>query len=493
MHHIFDKIKKHWEYGLGRTAIAAICAHSVSISIGICQGYSAILIPQLLNSTESIKIDLEQASWLASFGAITNPIGSILSGLIAEWFGRKISIQFSSIPFIIGWICVSLSENIHILYIGRLITGIAAGMATASYTYVSEISTASTRGTFQALGPVSASFGILLTYSLGYFFHWKITSLLSIIFALFTLITVHFLPESPSFLYKKKKKDSTKKSLFWFRRNLILVQDEYNRFEEYNLNKNQDKFSLRYYFSKETTKPFLILLILFLLQEASGIYAILFYSVNFFKDAKIDIDEFISSIIVGLIRFVMSILGAILINKFNRKSLCLISSFGMALSMFVILGYLKYLELTKTKNTFTIIPLICVLANVFFSMIGMLPIPWILVGELFSIRVRSIMMGLVICLAQIFIFISVKFYPLSIETFKFFGTCTIFFIASILSVLFSRFVLPETKNKTLEEIEETFKHKISLKNNFGVINKAFDLKSEINRNDLNGVFTVKLS
>lgn len=66
---------------------------------------------------------------LASFGAVTNPLGSILSGILAEVLGRKRSIQISSLPFIIGWILIAFGRNIGWLYSGRLITGIAGGIS----------------------------------------------------------------------------------------------------------------------------------------------------------------------------------------------------------------------------------------------------------------------------------------------------------------------------------------------------------------------------
>lgn len=63
----------------------------------------------------------------ASFGAITNPIGSILSGALAEYVGRRRSIQMSALPFVLGWICLGLAQNVNWLYAGRLITGVAGG------------------------------------------------------------------------------------------------------------------------------------------------------------------------------------------------------------------------------------------------------------------------------------------------------------------------------------------------------------------------------
>ncbi|GLV38374.1 pippin [Carabus blaptoides fortunei] len=196
---LVKKIQKIWDYGEARTALAAICAHSVSISIGICQGYSAILLPQLMTSPH-IHIDSEQASWIASLGAVSNPIGSILSGVLGEVLGRRRSMQISSLPFIIGWITIALAINIQWLYAGRFITGIAAGMSTACYTYVTEISTPENRGILQALGPISASLGILLTYCLGYILSWEILAYGSVLFGIITVIGVQIVPESPSWI-----------------------------------------------------------------------------------------------------------------------------------------------------------------------------------------------------------------------------------------------------------------------------------------------------
>lgn len=342
-------------------------------------------------------------------------------------------------------------------------------MATASYTYVTEISTPKTRGIFQALGPVSASLGILLTYTFGYFLHWKIVALISCSFSFFTLITIQLLPESPCYLHHVNRKEEAFKSLLWFRRNLAVAQDEFSSMKLSNDSDDKPTFQSMFC-TTSTVKPLIILLILFFLQETSGIYAILFYAVDFFKDAQVHFDEHISSIIVGGIRFVMSILGAILINRFGRKILCMISSSGMALSMLGIVAYFEYFTLTSTERHWPCIPLFCVIANVFFSMIGMLPIPWILVGEFFPTRVRSVMSGVVICVAQIFIFLSVKFYPDTIQWIGFSWTCAVFLAASVLAFLFCRFCLPETKNKTLEEISCSMKGNVFL---FGVENKGF--------------------
>ncbi|KAK9884209.1 hypothetical protein WA026_005159 [Henosepilachna vigintioctopunctata] len=457
---IHSHLRKSWEFGAGRTILAAICAHSVSTSIGICQGYSAILIPQLIASPE-YRISMEESSWLASLGAVTNPFGSIASGILAECMGRKMAIQMTTIPFFIGWLCIGLATNLSWVYLGRLITGIAAGMAASSYTYVSEISTPENRGILQALGPISASFGILLTYTSGYFFHWKFTALISLFFCTFTVISMSFLPESPAYLLREKDSKKVFDAYLYFRRNNAKAREEVEKHISKDNEVYTSELSWRVVFcSPETVKPFLILVTLFFLQEMSGIYTILFYTVNFFEETHIDVDDFLASIVVGVIRFFMAVVTAILINKYTRRALCITSSIGMSCTIFILFLYVKYYEIFPSKSRFCpYLPLGAIILNVFFSMLGILPIPYILVGEYFSLRARSIMSGLVICIAQCFVFIFVKIYPNLIDLFKFSGTLITFFVASFIAIFFCKFILLETKDRSLEDIEDSFRSK----------------------------------
>lgn len=343
-------------------------------------------------------------------------------------------------------------------------------MSAACYTYVSEISLPNYRGFLQALGPISASFGILFTYTAGFYFKWNVVALLSTSFGIFTLISMQFLPESPAKLYNSGKREECLKSLEWFRQNPLQARKEYDNLNDNdNMINNNNKVTddnnknlvhhtkKEYMLSTNAIRPFFLLVTLFLLQALSGIYSILFYAVNFFRDSDIVMDENLSTIIFAAIRLIMSIIGAILINFYGRRTLLISSSGGMALSLLIAFVYNKYYEYHPLKvEIFTNIRLICIFTYVLFTMIGMLPIPWILVGELFPLKIRSIMSGIVICIAQCFIFICVKLYPYMIDKLEFSGTIFLFFIGTFLTMIVCKLFLPETKNKTLEEIEQYF-------------------------------------
>ncbi|CAG9861999.1 unnamed protein product [Phyllotreta striolata] len=441
------------------TALAAICAHSVSISIGICQGYSAILLPQLKKSPKYMNLTSDETTWIASLGTITNPLGSILSGLLAEYMGRKRAIQITALPLILGAMCFGLAQNINWLYAGRLITGIAAGMSPACYTYVGEISTSQNRGFMQTLGPICASFGILLTYTLGYVLHWTTVAYISISFAVFSTVVMQLVPESPSYLLKNDRQAEGFRVLLWLRGNNALAQREIDRFYENRKEAGCKETGFRdTYFGPQNVKPFLVLVGLFVFQEFSGIYTLLFYAVSFFEDSELSFNEYVASIIVGGIRFSMSIAIAYLINVYGRKVLCTASSVGMAATMSAVAVYVKYYEDHPGEAKLApYIPLVGVILNVGFSMVGMLPVPWVMVGEMFPLNVRPIMSGIVVSIAQLLIFFCVKIYDNMKEALDFSGTLFVFVGASVLSAVYCTTILTETKNKTLEEIEAHFR------------------------------------
>nr|CAD7428989.1 unnamed protein product [Timema monikensis] len=123
-------IKRLWNFkhsDIGRSIAATVAAHGNSISVGLCQGYSAVLIPQLMTSTSTIQITEEESSWIASLGVISNPLGALSAGILMEIFGRKATVKMTSLPYLVGWILIALSDNIVKMYVGRFISGLAVG------------------------------------------------------------------------------------------------------------------------------------------------------------------------------------------------------------------------------------------------------------------------------------------------------------------------------------------------------------------------------
>ncbi|KAK6633704.1 hypothetical protein RUM44_004311 [Polyplax serrata] len=451
-----------------------LAAHSSSISVGMTQGYSAVLLPQLGSSDSSLNITKEEASWIASLGVISTPFGALLSGILVDVLGRKSAIIITSLPFLVGWLTTAFATDVLLLYVGRTVSGFAAGMTAINYLYVSEVSSKEHRSVLSAFGPILVSFGVLVIYTLGFITTWERTALVSSAFSALIVVAMILVPESPAWYVSKNKHDEAYESLYWLRRDskatetelkhLISSQDDVRDIKDMSksgkkisLEKVKDFFKIAK--SPEVCKPFTILIFFFIFQIGSGIYIFLFYATHIFREFGTDYDENLITVTIGLFRFLMAILGAVLMAKIQRRSLGIFSGVCMSLSLLVVCVYQFFAD--SMSSTYQFLPFVSILFHVGFSMTGFLQLPWILNSELFPLHCRGLLSGLVSCFAYFCIFIAVKIYWDLLQILKLDGILWGFFIMSAVGTLFLYFFMPETKDKSLKDISRGFMKKKS--------------------------------
>ncbi|XP_072747930.1 trehalose transporter 1-like protein [Anoplolepis gracilipes] len=427
--------------------LAGLAAHCGQISVGLAQGYSAILIPRLFESNFA---NQSQASWIASLSVVSNPLGALVAGFFAELFGRRSAIALASLPHVAGWLLIALSTSVPMLYVGRFISGIGCGMANGLYLYVSETAAPDQRAWLSSCGPVLVSLGVLIVYTLGTITTWQKTAAISIGPAILSLALTRMLPETPAWLASRGRTDEAKEALLWLRGPGFNIDKEYQELCDANAKRKEKQESLlRALHMPNVWKPFLILLIFFTLQQLSGIYVILFYAVNVLLDIGVNVNEYVTSVGIGVIRLFASILGAGLANIFGRKSLSFISGIGMAITAIGI-------ALSFRFNLPSWIPLFCIGTHVAASMIGFLTLPWVMTSELYPLRFRGSLGGLTTSIVQVLMFATIKMYPdlnaiVGLEI-----TMWIFSAASLLGAIFALTILPETQGCSLDDIEMKF-------------------------------------
>lgn len=214
-------------------------------------------------------------------------------------------------------------------------------------------------------------------------------------------------------------------------------------------------------------KPIMILLLLFLLQQLSGSYVIIFYAISVFHEIggafDKDFNENDALIMLGVIRFVINILTVFCSKRYGRRILCILSGFGMSISMFLSGMYMHLIKTYDESNNIeetTLdqkwLLLFFVLFYICASSFGFINIPWTLIGELLPVSIRGIGGGLIISLAYIMMFIIVKTYPYILKNM---GIKGIFFSCSFTSITGTAYVyffLPETLGKSFSDIENFF-------------------------------------
>lgn len=206
----------------------------------------------------------------------------------------------------------------------------------------------------------------------------------------------------------------------------------------------------------ELYKPFLIMLLFFAIQQFSGIFVIFIYAAQFSLEAGVSMDAFLSAIILGVIRCVTTVLIAFASDKYGRRPLVIVSSVGMFVSM---VGLAVVAAYPVNDTRFFWLPAMFLFFFVFIGTFGILTLPFAMVAEMYPQKTRTFAAGITMSLAFLMSFANVKTFSM---VFDYFGNVAVFSfyaIVALIGVLFGAFILPETKGKTLQEVEEHFKKK----------------------------------
>jgi MFS family permease len=204
----------------------------------------------------------------------------------------------------------------------------------------------------------------------------------------------------------------------------------------------------------ELYKPFLIMISFFAIQQFSGIFVIFIYAAQFSIEAGVVMDEFLAAVIIGVIRCATTLFIAFVSDKFGRKPLVISSGMGMFVCMS---GLAMCAKFPLNETSFNWFPAVLVFTYIFFGTLGILTLPFSMIAEMYPQKTRGFAVGITSTVFFILIFIVVKTFT---SIFEYFGSVIVFSFyafAAFVGIVFGIFVLPETKGKSLQEIEDYFK------------------------------------
>ncbi|XP_044002553.1 solute carrier family 2, facilitated glucose transporter member 1-like isoform X3 [Aphidius gifuensis] len=395
-------------------------------------------------------------------------IGGSLVGTFADKFGRKGSLLVVNILVALAAILEGFARtwgSWHMLVVGRLIIGINSGLnAGLAPMYLAEISPTHLRGAIGTVYQLIITISILVAQIismnslLGTVNTWPLLLALTLVPAIFQCITLPICPESPKYLLLSKGKDvDAQKALQWLRSTSDVYEEMEDMRSEYESVKHIPKVTLREMLVNPALRiPIIIAVMVMLAQQLSGINAVMFFSTKIFSMAKLNQGQAeLATIGVGVVNVLMTLVSLLLVEKFGRKTLLLFGFGGM-----VIDTALLTLALTFADSS----PIIAIFAIIFVIMFVVLfatgpgSIPWFLVSELFNQSARPVATSISIAInwAANFI-VSIAFLPLQ----QLMNT-NVFIIFVILQAGFTLFIykkVPETKNKTIEEISSLFRQR----------------------------------
>lgn len=476
-----------------RQTVIALGPILSTIAAGMTSGYSSVLLPQLnttnindtaiymtdyLNMNQLSVTGTSEGSWIASCTALAMAPGCWIAGAFMEKFGRRGSFFILSPVFLISWLIVALASSYSWLIVGRFMCGLCSGFnGPLSPVFIAETSEPRLRGILLAGISLAIAIGILISQILGTWLHWRLTALLCGLFPAISFILCAFAPESPTWLVKREK--AAKAHKIWVRIRGVYCEQEFEALqasgaktkgtvdvEKETENSAEKTSALDNNLEKNSTtppnwktiivtgtflKPLFIIILFFFVAQFAGINAVAFYSVTMFKDVAGPENAYTAMIILDIIRVVFSVLACWLTRNYRRRSLMIASGIGTAITLLGLSGS-QLMEVGKPW-----LPICFLFAYMCSVSIGLVPLPWLLCGELFASRVRGLGSGLTSSMGFIFFFIVVKAAPGMLETLGSPGTFACYGAVAFGGTIFLYFFLPETKDKTLTEIEERFK------------------------------------
>ncbi|CAH0395626.1 unnamed protein product [Bemisia tabaci] len=436
-----------------RTFLAVTGAIGIEFIAGTIEAQSAVLLPQLEGSKE-LPITKDQASWIASMGTLLCPLTSILCGPLMDILGRRLVFKIYYSVSTIGYLIIAFAKEVWHLYIGRLCLAFSLGFTVANVIYLPEITTTSQRSLVLATINPLFSLGLLFSYVVGGYLRWDVASLIHTLICGLGLFSVLFLPESPAWLVKEQRPEDARNVFRWLGRNAAKIDGDISRLQTTGNGPVKRSIPLKQLRHATVWKPFLILITFHFLQTMTGIYNIMFYTVEFFRDLGTAFDPVLVTIGFAFSRFVVCVtVGYYFTTKCPRRVATAVSGFGSGAAYLVAVGYEVW---WKGDRRFQWVPVAAVLVSCVFSTAGVQALPWIMTGEVYPLSVRGCMGGATFFVGNVFLFLCIKFHFALVEALGMPGVMTFFGVACLVSGAFGLLVLPETQGRTMLQIELGF-------------------------------------
>lgn len=390
-------------------------------------------------------------------------IGALVAGFIADRIGRKNAIVISALLFVGGVTLASVTPGAGILLVARLVIGFAIGVTSAvTPLYIAELAPANKRGGMVTLFQLAITVGIFVAFLAGYALtaegNWRLMIFLAVIPALLQLLFMRVAPETPRFLMSRGREQEAR---------AVLTEIDGDERADAVMTEIRDVIATESAGSyadifRRAARPALLAgLGLAIIQAITGINVIMYYSTFIFEIAGFTGSgaSELNSVVIGVVNMATTVVAIRLVNRFPRRRLLLVGTAGMVVSLLVAGLALLVSSSAGSGGLAGWVTLVFVLLYVVCFAFSLGPLAWVVISEIFPLAVRGRAASLATSANWFANFAIALSFPVIVGTsptrlaIAFFG----YAVVGLASIWFMARFVPETKDKSLEEIEESLR------------------------------------
>jgi SP family arabinose:H+ symporter-like MFS transporter len=405
--------------------------------------------------------------WLMSCAVVGCIIGAALSGVLSDRYGRKRPLILTAAVFIVSAIGTGMAETIFTFVTFRIIGGVAIGLASnLSPIYIAEVSPESSRGKFVSLSQLTIVIGILLAQTVNWMiaepvpaestnemmlsswngqWGWRWMFWAENAPALMFFILMFLVPESPRWLAKQRRYEESRHILSKIG-GAASAEKAISEIKD-SLAEKSDKVRFKELLSPQLRNVLIMGIVLAFLQQWCGINVIFNYAEEVFAAAGYGVSDILFNIIItGSVNLVFTFIAIYTVDKLGRKMLLLIGAGGLA-TFYVLIGMAYYFHVSGWPMLILIVSAIACYAMTFG------PVIWVILAEIFPNRIRGAAMAVGTMSLWIACFLLTYTFPLLNNWLNTSGTFWLYAFICLAGFAFIYKKLPETKGKSLEELE----------------------------------------
>lgn len=435
--------------------MAALCC-------GFGFAWSSPSMPKLVNDKENYDITEEEAVWFTVIPPISMSLATLMTSRLNDIFGRKKVIIFLGVLHVINWTLVITARSVNVFYVARVLSGVADACVFSSIPmYIGEVSIPEVRGRWGNMLAFNIFLGQFLINTIGSFLTVVQMGYVAVSVPILFLIIFPFMPESPYYYAMKDRDDEARTALIWLRRKRDIEEDFQQLKNDVNRQISESGTWKDLFTIKSNRKALYAGLFLRAAQQFSGISVFAVYTHYMFTKAGGSISPTTSVIIFTGSLMVLNFVAGLVVDKLGRRKAFMYSLFccGVILMGMSVYFYLDQYHPEVDMSLIQSAPLVGMMLFVVASSFGMGVVPTLMLGELFSTSIKAKALCFLIIVFGVQLSIVTRVFYILDVNFGLYCPFLIFGLNCLISSILTLYIVPETKGKTLEEIQQSLKQK----------------------------------